>query len=197
MRRWCRWLRRRRWDMQAGHECPTSVTSLPVSPPTHFISPSHLQKSDIIFTVSIGKGTGDIRKREVQRWWIFLEKKNTVGHVPTLETLFATFNILLYPLICICYVMYYYLIHCIEAKVQFYHFSDARNQTMSPLPWFSTDSEFIHETMPLLKVEWYYSLLWIYKKMLCLVTLPTRAEEAVVPFIYSFKEENWFRCLKL
>ena len=124
-------------------------------------------------------------------------RKNTVGHVPTLETLFATFNILLYPLICICYVMYYYLIHCIEAKVQFYHFSDARNQTMSPLPWFSTDSEFIHETMPLLKVEWYYSLLWIYKKMLCLVTLPTRAEEAVVPFIYSFKEENWARCWKL
>ena len=79
--------------MQAGHECPTSVTSLPVSPPTHFISPSHLQryKSDIIFTVSIGKGTGDIRKREVQRWWIFLEKKNTVGHVPTLETLFCNF----------------------------------------------------------------------------------------------------------
>ena len=109
-------------------------------------------KSDIIFTVSIGKGTGDIRKREVQRWWIFLEKKNTVGHVPTLETLFATFNILLYPLICICYVMYYYLIHCIEAKVHFYHFSEARNQTMIPLPWFSTDSEFIHESMPLLKV---------------------------------------------
>ena len=121
-------------------------------------------------------------------------RKNTVGHVPDP---WDTFNILLYPLICICYVMYYYLIHCIEAKVHFYHFTEARNQTMIPLPWFSTDSEFIHETMPLLKVEWYYSLLWMYKKMLCLVTLPTRAEEAVVPFIYSFKEENWARCWKL
>ena len=125
------------------------------------------------------------------------EKTRLVMSLPLRHFLQLLINILLYPLICICYVMYYYLIHCIEAKVQFYHFSDARNQTMSPLPWFSTDSEFIHETMPLLKVEWYYSLLWIYKKMLCLVTLPTRAEEAVVPFIYSLKEENWARCLKL
>ena len=127
----------------------------------------------------------------------FLRKKTRLVMSLPLRHFFATFNILLYPLICICYVMYYYLIHCIEAKVHFYHFTEARNQTMIPLPWFSTDSEFIHETMPLLKVEWYYSLLWMYKKMLCLVTLPTRAEEAVVPFIYSLKEENWARCLKL